>query len=100
MLQCHSNDAKKISGRRTVTKPNGIRFKVSGNTVLYFNETDVFEQCNFGIFSILRHLASLELPNDFDLFPSDVYGWLLPCEHTRDIKSTLHDAVVQGAVDW
>jgi len=55
---------------------------------------------NFEIFSILRNLTSLELPNDIDLFPSDVYGWLLPRENNRDIKSTLHDAVVHGAVDW
>ncbi|KAE9529780.1 hypothetical protein AGLY_011876 [Aphis glycines] len=52
------------------------------------------------VLNILQNLTLLELPNDLDLFPSDVYGWLLPCEHTRDIKSTLHDAVVHGAVDW
>ncbi|XP_026805055.1 protein unc-13 homolog 4B isoform X2 [Rhopalosiphum maidis] len=52
------------------------------------------------VLNILRNLTFLELPNDLDLFPSDIYGWLLPCEHTRDIKSTLHDAVVHGAVDW
>jgi len=51
-------------------------------------------------FSILRHLSSFELPRDLDMFPPDVYGWILPCEHVRDIESTLHDAVVQGAVDW
>ncbi|VVC40707.1 Hypothetical protein CINCED_3A013301 [Cinara cedri] len=52
------------------------------------------------VLNILRNLLVFELPNDMDLFPSDIYGWLLPCEHTRDIRSTLHDAVVQGAVDW
>ncbi|XP_025200200.1 protein unc-13 homolog 4B-like isoform X2 [Melanaphis sacchari] len=52
------------------------------------------------VLNILRNLSLLELPSDLDLFPSDVYDWLLPCEHTRDIKSTLHDAVVHGAVEW
>ncbi|XP_025408650.1 protein unc-13 homolog 4B isoform X2 [Sipha flava] len=50
--------------------------------------------------NILRHLKSFEMPDNLDLFPSEIYGWLLPCEHTRDIQSTLHDAVIQGAVDW
>ncbi|XP_050543331.1 protein unc-13 homolog 4B isoform X2 [Daktulosphaira vitifoliae] len=50
--------------------------------------------------NILRHLHSFEKPSDIDLFPLDMYGWLLPCEHIRDIKTTLNDAVVQGAVDW
>lgn len=52
------------------------------------------------MFSILGHILSFELPNDIDIFPSDVYGWLLPCNGTRDIRNTLHDAVIQGAVDW
>ncbi|XP_050433740.1 protein unc-13 homolog 4B [Adelges cooleyi] len=50
--------------------------------------------------NVLRHLYSFEQPQDLDLFPLDMYGWLLPCEHTRDIKTALHDAVVQGAIDW
>lgn len=52
------------------------------------------------MFSLFQYLQALNVPNDFDLFTPDIYDWLLPCENTRDIKCTLHDAIVQGALDW
>lgn len=57
-------------------------------------------KCDFLIFSILRQLHLLDIPNHINLFTSDIYDWLSPYKHTRDIRSTLQDAIVQGAVDW
>lgn len=51
--------------------------------------------------SIISKVAMIQPPEEFDLFPAQLYGWLPKSETTGwDIRSTLTDAVRVGAESW
>lgn len=54
------------------------------------------------VLRILSKLSILEPPENTNLFPSNIYGWLTYKDDgpNWDIRGTLGDAVVQGATDW
>lgn len=53
------------------------------------------------VLSIISKVAMIEPPEGFDLFPSNLYGWLPTSDIGGwDIRSTLTDAVRSGALNW
>ncbi|XP_012256082.2 protein unc-13 homolog 4B isoform X3 [Athalia rosae] len=53
------------------------------------------------ILGILSSIDSLKKPEDLDLFPANMYGWLPEPEGPRaDVMQALEDTVIQGAEEW
>ncbi|XP_046623999.1 protein unc-13 homolog 4B isoform X3 [Neodiprion virginianus] len=53
------------------------------------------------ILGILSSIDSLQKPEDLDLFPANMYGWLPQPEGPRaDVLQALQDTVIQGAEEW
>ncbi|KAK7866889.1 hypothetical protein R5R35_006049 [Gryllus longicercus] len=54
------------------------------------------------LLSVLSKLRCLTPPEDFELFPTALYGWLPPDEDSAncDIDTITRHAIVQGAQDW
>lgn len=65
------------------------------------NEKVAFKQL-LDVLKIISKILNLEAPEGVDLFPTNLYGWLSYKDEQlkNDIKSTLFDAVMQGANDW
>lgn len=52
------------------------------------------------VLKILYKLSVLDVPENIDLFPSNLYGWLRDEESKLTIHLVLNQAVIQGASDW
>ncbi|KAB0801825.1 hypothetical protein PPYR_04011 [Photinus pyralis] len=54
------------------------------------------------VLNILLQLMCLEQPKEFDLFPSNLYPWLISFEKEQisGISNVLNAAVVKGGKDW
>ncbi|XP_018323999.1 protein unc-13 homolog 4B isoform X2 [Agrilus planipennis] len=54
------------------------------------------------VLKILSQLITIDPPENFNLFPANLYGWLSYAGEgpNCDINATLRDAISQGASDW
>ncbi|KAF7995549.1 hypothetical protein HCN44_006656 [Aphidius gifuensis] len=53
------------------------------------------------ILGILSSVSSIEIPQDFDLFPRKMFGWLPQPDGTDiDIIKALEYTVIQGGIEW
>lgn len=55
------------------------------------------------VLDILSKISMLEIPEEFDLFPKQIYGWATSITNdspNNDIKKILEDAVNIGALEW
>ncbi|XP_014244942.1 protein unc-13 homolog 4B isoform X2 [Cimex lectularius] len=49
--------------------------------------------------NIIAELLKLDQPDNIELFPKSVYGWI-PCEKINDISFVLNEAIKQSALEW
>lgn len=54
------------------------------------------------VLRILNKLSTMDIPENIDLFPQNIYGWLRRNEDgsNMDIYEVLHQSATQGASDW
>lgn len=52
------------------------------------------------VLKVLYKLSVLDAPENLDLFPVNLYGWLREDMGKLTIQVVLEQAVIQGASDW